>query len=280
MQHSTLIHYGPDTPLGEMDFLIPQLERFRGEDVGFKPQVQADMVGTITREAWLENSVVQDMIGAEGAGFLRTRIANGHKSNPDFMQSAVEESYRNITDARRWGAVIIAGVPSHGQIPSTGQELQDDILVFPRHRVVGFSNVSLKYPQAGVSHTGFLGSLRRSFPPGSYNSLTHVNVLPEYQGKNIGAALMFLALSEQSDDLPSVTHVLEADAGLIDSLGSLGYSVDARLTNVPTFGLLRPVDFVRLRAESTGEVRTNLVERYPWLQNAVVTTDTEMRFKS
>ena len=174
--------------------------------------------------------------------------------------------------------MVIAGVATHGQLPTTGQELRNDILVFPGHRVVGFSNVSLKFPPHGITHSGMLGALRRSPPPGSYNALTHVNVLPRHQRKGIGAALVYCALSQQRADLPSVTHVLEADAGLIGNLEACGYAVDAKVTDVPAFGLFKPVDFVRLRAESTGDVCSRLVAEYAWLQNADVTTESELRF--
>lgn len=94
-----------------------------------------------------------------------------------------------------------------------------------------------------------------------------VNVLPEYQQKNVAVALVDAGLSLRSDDTTVTTYVANNNQELLNKLASFDFTPTGEQERLDIYGDSGVLE-VRLEGPTVGVLRGMLHEKYQWLDEA------------
>jgi len=245
-------------PFGEMNIASPHVPIGPIETAGTASDFYLP-VRRITDEAWGSNPWIRNAIdyqlGSEwrDAGYgmlaiaeesLEVAIASVHKS--DQAGSFAILPPREETDP---DVIPIDGMGPH-VLPS---------------QVVGWSNAKLD-----VSGTPLQQTFKRYFRPEKvYGAVPNIDVLPAYQFRNIGAALLYVSLGYLPPEKKCTTDVPSLNSTLITKLGLLGFEPTGEQERSDLLFEGVTIMETRLQAPSVQGVRQALTEKYDWLEQGI-----------
>jgi GNAT superfamily N-acetyltransferase len=239
-------HYpAGSAPFGELDLMVPHSARpgdHMPAELHFSPS-------TVISRAWLSSDWLREEIGADMARSLYERESRHSESQP-FERAAADSAIHGFH------------LSHHGVVAVKPEPREYDFIV--PGQIIGVSDGRMD-----VSGNVIERAYKRRYRPDKvYAAVSNVNVVPECQGKKIGAALLDCILRLMPEDHPATIYASRSNCALIAKLATVGY---AQTGERPRTDLVRGavINEVRMQADSVGEVRAGLLKKFSWLQDAV-----------